>query len=135
MTDRPTMAPTVLLAVTIGGVAGSLGRYAAAQAWPDGASDFPWTTLGVNVLGCAAMGVLMVLVTERGPVHPLWQPLLGPGLLGGFTTFSAYSIDLQRAFADGRTAQALAYGAVTAVAAVAAAVAGTLGTRHLVGST
>lgn len=132
---RPGASVATIAAVAIGGVAGSLARYGLGRAFPTGADAFPWTTLAVNVAGCLAIGVVMVLLTERrqgrAPWHPLWRPLLGPGLLGGFTTFSAYSLDLQRALADGRLGQGIAYGALTALGAVAAAAVGVTATRRL----
>ncbi len=69
-----------------GGVLGSLARYAAGLWWPTGTGRFPWTTLGVNAVGCALISVLLVLVTDVFSVHRLVRPLLGTGVLGGFTT-------------------------------------------------
>jgi CrcB protein len=88
--------------------------------------------LTVNVLGCALLGVLLVLATERGAVNRLWRPLLGTGVLGGFTTFSTYSVDLQRDLAAGRGGQALGYGAGTLVGAVVAVTLATAATRRMV---
>ena len=122
----------VVLAVALGGVAGALARYGAQRAWPTSGHDFPWTILAVNLLGCALIGVLMVLVTERGPVSRLWRPLLGTGVLGGFTTFSTYSVDLQREFADGRAGQAIGYGAGTLIGAVLAVAVATAAMRRVV---
>jgi CrcB protein len=121
----------VVVAVAVGGVIGALARYGAGLAWPIGPAQFPWTTLGINVLGGALIGVLMVLVTERQPVHPLWRPLLGTGTLGGFTTFSTYSVDLQRELAHDRWGQAVGYGALTLAGALAAVAAATAATRTL----
>jgi CrcB protein len=125
----------VVCAVAVGGVIGALARYYAGRAWHDGPAQFPWTTLGINVLGGALIGVLMVVVTERGPVHPLWRPLLGTGVLGGFTTFSTYTVDLQRALAHDRWGQAAGYGLLTIAGALAAVFAATLGTRLVAGRT
>jgi CrcB protein len=127
----PTQWP-VVLAVAVGGAAGAVARYGAQRLWPTHGTDFPWTILAVNLLGCALIGVLLVLVTERAPVHRLWRPLLGTGVLGGFTTFSTYSVDLQRELADGRTGQALGYGASTLVGAVLAVAVATAATRRAV---
>lgn len=121
----------VVVAVAAGGVLGALARYGADRAWPDAPDQFPWTTLGINVLGCALIGALMVLVSERGPVHALWRPLLGTGVLGGFTTFSTYTVDLQRELAHERWGQAAGYGALTLAGALAAVVAATMVTRSL----
>jgi CrcB protein len=131
--DEVTTPPhaAVLVAVAAGGVLGALARYGAQRAWPAGRGDFPWTVLCVNLAGCALIGVLMVLVTERRPVSPLLRPLLGTGVLGGFTTFSTYSVDLQRLLADGRAAQAFGYGAGTLIGAVLAVAVTTAATRRL----
>jgi CrcB protein len=130
---RYTALGPVVGAVAVGGMLGALARYYAGRAWHDSPAQFPWTTLGINVLGCGLIGVLMVLVTERGAVHPLWRPLLGTGVLGGFTTFSTYSVDLQRELAAERYGQALGYGSLTLIGAVVAVFAATLATRALAG--
>ena len=121
----------VLGAVAVGGAVGALARYAATRVWPTEPGDFPWTILAVNLLGCLLIGVLLVVLTERGPVHPLWRPLLGTGVLGGFTTFSAYSVDLQQQLADGRLVQAAGYGLATLMGAVLATAAAVAATRRL----
>jgi CrcB protein len=87
---------TFLLVIAAGGALGAAARYGAGLAWPTAADAFPWTTLLVNVVGCALMGVLMVLVTERFAAPPLVRPFLGTGVLGGFTTFSTYAVDADR---------------------------------------
>lgn len=84
-----------LLLVMFGGAVGSafryqLGRVALQQMGP----GFPWGTLIVNLLGGLLMGILAGIVISDGPVdRPLWL-LLGVGVLGGFTTFSAFSLDV-----------------------------------------
>ncbi len=122
----------VVAAVTVGGVAGASARYALARVWPTAARTFPWTTLWVNVVGCALIGILLVLVTERRKVHPLWRPLLGTGVLGGFTTFSTYAVDLQNRLAAGCVGQAIGYGAGTLLGAMVAVTGTTTLTRRLV---
>ncbi|HEX3826988.1 MAG TPA: fluoride efflux transporter CrcB [Sporichthyaceae bacterium] len=120
----------VLAAVAVGGVVGALARYAAARIWPTAARTFPWATLWVNVVGCALIGVLLVLVTEGRPVHRLWRPLLGTGVLGGFTTFSTYAVDLQNRLAAGCVGQAVGYGVGTLLGAMLAVTAATALTRR-----
>ena len=82
-----------LLQVAIGGALGASLRYltglAAIRLLGPG---FPWGTLTVNVLGSAAMGAFIVLAANRGLTH--LSPLVMTGLLGGFTTFSAFSLDV-----------------------------------------
>ena len=83
-----------LLLVAIGGAFGSVARYGvgmAAASWLGLA--FPWGTLVVNVLGGLAIGVLAARV---GPAEENMRLLLGVGALGGFTTFSAFSLDALR---------------------------------------
>ncbi|MEU7635753.1 MULTISPECIES: fluoride efflux transporter FluC [unclassified Streptomyces] len=110
----------VIGAVSVGGAIGATARYGAALIWPTAGPAFPWTTLLVNVVGCALMGVLMVLVTEVWTAHRLLRPFLGTGILGGFTTFSTYTVDIERLLSAGRPTLALAYLAGTLLAALAA---------------
>ncbi|MFG2871828.1 CrcB family protein [Streptomyces sp. NPDC048338] len=118
--------------VAAGGALGAAARYGAALVWPTPAGAFPWTTFGVNILGCAAIGALVVLVTETGTApHPLVRPFLGTGILGGFTTFSTYALDTQRLLGAGDTARGLAYMGATVAAALAAVWAATAATRGL----
>jgi CrcB protein len=113
----------VLGAIAIGGVAGSEARYGLTVVFPDG-PGVPWTTLGINVAGCLLMGVLMVAVHRWGARTPLLRPFAGVGVLGGFTTFSAYAVGVQRLLAGGSLAPALVYLALTPVLAVVAVLAG-----------
>ncbi|MFF3562063.1 fluoride efflux transporter CrcB [Streptomyces sp. NPDC002574] len=109
----------VVAVVALGGVAGAFARYGAGLLRPTAAGAFPWTTFLVNAAGCAAIGVLMVVVTERLPSpHRLVRPFLGTGVLGGFTTFSTYTVDVQRLLTAGRVGVALLYLAATPVAAL-----------------
>jgi CrcB protein len=111
--------PTLLL-VLLGGAAGAglryeVGRVALRQLGP----GFPWGTLIVNLAGGLAMGVLIGAMAGEGMTRrPVWF-LLGVGVLGGFTTFSAYSLDLFLMLQRGQPALALAYGAGSALGALA----------------
>ncbi|MEV4615202.1 fluoride efflux transporter CrcB [Kitasatospora sp. NPDC049258] len=112
--------PTVA-AVAVGGAIGAVLRYGAALLWPTAPGAFPWTTLLVNAVGCAAIGVLLVLLVESGAgAHPLLRPLLGTGVLGGFTTFSTYAVDVQRLIDLHEPGRALAYLLGTLLAALGA---------------
>lgn len=120
----------VLGAVAAGGAVGAAARYGASLTWPTPAGAFPWTTFAVNTAGCAAIGVLMVLLTEAATApHPLLRPFLGTGILGGFTTFSTYTLDTQRLLSDGDAGRGVAYLGATVVAALAAVWAATAATR------
>src|SRR5204862_7063863 len=119
----------VLAVVAVGGGLGAVARYGAGQLWPTPPGGFPWATFAVNVLGCLLIGVLMVLITEVWSAHRLARPFLGVGVLGGFTTFSTYAVDIQQLVAAGAARAALAYLAGTLVAALAAGYAGIALTR------
>ncbi|MFI9238409.1 fluoride efflux transporter FluC [Streptomyces sp. NPDC053079] len=122
----------VVCAVSLGGGAGAAARYGAALLWPTAPGAFPWTTLLVNVVGCALIGVLLVTIAELGTPHRLTRPFLGTGVLGGFTTFSTYAVDIRQLAEDGRVGAGLAYLAVTLLAALAAVWATAAATRRLI---
>lgn len=121
----------VLAAVALGGIAGACARYGASLLWPAQTGGFPWATFWVNVTGCAAMGILMVVITEVVAPHPLIRPFLGTGVLGGYTTFSTYIVDAQLLLDAGRAATALLYLAATLTAALLAVQASATVTRRL----
>ncbi|MCK7624007.1 CrcB family protein [Streptomyces sp. RS10V-4] len=123
----------VIGAVAAGGALGATARYGAGLLWSTPAGTFPWTTLLVNVAGCAAMGVLMVLITEAWTAHRLLRPFLGTGILGGFTTFSTYAVDIARLVDADRLPLAAAYLAGTLLAALAAVALAASATRALLG--
>ncbi|MFF3019614.1 CrcB family protein [Streptomyces sp. NPDC057939] len=130
--ERTRPQGPVLAAVAAGGVVGACARYGAGLLWPAGPTAFPWTTLWINVLGCALIGVLMAAVAEDGrTAHPLLRPFAGTGVLGGFTTFSAYALDVSRLLDADEAGAALGYAALTVVAALAAVLAGATLTRRL----
>ena len=121
----------VLVVIAGGGVLGALAR--AALATHDATlSGFPTATVFVNVLGSALIGVLMTVITTCG-VHRLVRPFLGVGVLGGFTTFSAYAVDVARLVEGGQAGVALATFVVTPIAALAAVWVGARGTAAALG--
>jgi CrcB protein len=124
----------VLAAVALGGAIGACARYGATLIWPTGAGAFPWTTFLVNVTGCAAMGILMVLITERFTLHRLTRPFVGTGVLGGYTTFSTATLDTQHLLDGGHPGTGLFYLLATLTGSVAAIWATTALTRLLVPS-
>ena len=112
-------APVVAV-VALGGALGATARYALALHWPAPPGGFPWATFWTNVVGCAVIGVFMVLITEVWAAHRLVRPFFGTGVLGGFTTFSTYAVDIQKLVDHGRPATGLAYLAATLFAALTA---------------
>lgn len=83
---------------------------------------FPWATLLVNVLGSLAMGALVVLLAQKDATR--LAPLLMTGLLGGFTTFSAFSLDAVTLYERGQTAAAAGYVMISVVFSIGALFAG-----------
>jgi fluoride exporter len=128
--DESARAPWAVLGViSVGGAAGSLARFGIATAFPAPATGFPWATFSINVSGCLLIGVLMVLITEAWTAHRLVRPFLGIGVLGGFTTFSTYVVDIQRLVNANAAAVAMIYLLATVIAALAAVTAGMTLTR------
>ncbi|MFF2361334.1 fluoride efflux transporter CrcB [Streptomyces sp. NPDC058122] len=120
----------VVAAVSLGGTVGASARYGAGLLWPTPDGTFPWTTFTINVVGCAVIGVLMVLVTDVRSVHRLARPFFGTGVLGGFTTFSTYAVDIRDLVGTGHPGTGLVYLAATLFAALAAVWIGTTATRR-----
>ncbi|MET7729948.1 fluoride efflux transporter CrcB [Streptomyces sp. NPDC005402] len=112
-------APVVAV-VALGGALGATARYALSLHWPTPPGGFPWATFWTNVVGCAVIGVFMVVITDVWAAHRLVRPFFGTGVLGGFTTFSTYAVDIQKLVDHGRPATGLAYLAATLFAALTA---------------
>jgi len=95
-----------LVLVALGGGAGALGRYLtallAARLWGE---TFPWGTLVVNLAGSFAIGVIYALGVEAGAVGPRARLFLMTGVLGGLTTFSAFSLETSTLLMAGGTWQ------------------------------
>jgi len=114
------------LLVALGGGIGSVLRWlvqVVANRLAPG-SAFPWGTLAVNVAGSFAIGLLMTLALERVLVSNELRGFLVTGVLGGFTTFSAFSWESLALLRDGQWPAALAYVGGSLVAGLAAAFAG-----------
>jgi CrcB protein len=125
------MSVRVIAAVAVGGVLGSEARYLLGVAFAPAPGSWPWTTFWINVTGCLLIGVLYTVLTERTTPHPLIRPLLGVGVLGGYTTFSTFSVETVGLVDAGRPGLALAYAVITPVAAVLACAAGVGLTRRI----
>lgn len=122
-----TMPSPVLasLYVTLGGGVGSLLRYQTGRAltWsfgPQTMTAFPWATLTVNVTGSLIMGGLMGFLARQDSGGEVWRLLIGVGLLGGFTTFSSFSLEMMMLIERGQPALALTYAAVSLFAGLTA---------------
>lgn len=95
------MEPKMLALVAAGGAVGAVLRYAIGEWLPN---DFPWGTLTVNLVGSLLLGVLIGLSISEDMAL-----LLGTGLMGAFTTMSAYSVDLIKMLDEGKVGTAGGY--------------------------
>lgn len=129
MTSIPSMAPlTATINVALGGAAGAVLRYQLGRGMtrllgPKTMVAFPWATLTANVLGSLAMGVLAGYLARHGATSSgageQWRLLLGVGLLGGFTTFSSFSLELMLLIERGQPALAVSYAFISVLAGLA----------------
>lgn len=109
MTPARTPDGRHLVAVALGGVLGSLGRYAVGLALPHPTGGWPWSTAVVNLTGCLAMGLLLAFLVERPGTHHLARPFLAVGVLGGWTTYSAFAAEVVAMLEAGRAGLATVY--------------------------
>ena len=128
------MAVTALppaLAVALGGAVGAVARWQLGRSvteWlgPREVAHFPWPTLAANLLGCLLMGVLAAALARGygGAATDQWRLLLGVGLLGGFTTFSAFGLEMMVLIERGAIGLALAYAFISVMSGLTALYAG-----------
>ena len=120
MSSISPLAATINIA--IGGAAGAVLRYQTGRAlthWlgPKTVTAFPWATLAVNVVGSLVMGLLAGwLARHGGESGEQWRLLIGVGLLGGFTTFSSFSLEMMLLIERGQTGLAITYALVSVLA-------------------
>lgn len=101
-----TPSARLCLCVAAGGAVGCALRWSAGEVAPDG-SGFPWTTFVINLTGTLLLALLPVVAAVRR--SPALTAALGPGLLGGWTTLSAWSEQTRALLADDRVVLATAY--------------------------
>ncbi|MBE5074887.1 fluoride efflux transporter CrcB [Erythrobacteraceae bacterium E2-1 Yellow Sea] len=112
--------------VAIGGAVGATMRFQLGRAvthWmgPNAATAFPWATLAANVVGSMAMGLLAGWLARHGSAQgEQYRLLLGVGLLGGFTTFSSFSLEMMLLVERGQPGLAASYAGVSVLAGLAA---------------
>ena len=111
-----------VLAVFVGGTLGTALRLLLDDVIVHHDDTFPWSTLIINIVGSFALGLLVARVW---PIVPAWtRAALGPGLLGGFTTFSALIVSIVTLTASGHLLLSIAYLVATLVLGIGAAAVG-----------
>jgi len=108
------------LLVGLGGGMGAMARYGVSLAMPAPQGAWPWATFLINVTGSLLIGVLAGWVSTKGEAGEPWRLLLGVGVLGGYTTFSAYSLETLRLIERNDMAGAAAYSLGSVIAGLAA---------------
>ena len=105
-----------LLAIALGGVLGSLARYAVVLGvGDDDPAQWPWDTLAVNLVGALLIGI--IATSSAVASGPSWvRPFAITGVLGGFTTFSAFAVETGSLLDAGRVVLAVAYVVITMTA-------------------
>ena len=133
MSRPPYRNPALVLLVAAGGAAGTLARYGLAAAIPAWAG-WPLATLVENLTGALLLGVLLEALVRAGVETPRMRVVrlgAGVGLLGGFTTFSTFALEVQHLLGGGAVAVALGYFAVSLLGGFLVCLAGvTLAARH-----
>jgi CrcB protein len=108
------------LLVMIGGAVGSAGRYTVGKLTLGTLGpDYPWGTLAVNLIGGFLMGLLAGMLARTGGSEQT-RLLIGVGVLGGFTTFSAFSLDAVTMIERGQWGVAVTYALVSVIGSVVA---------------
>lgn len=119
-----------LLYVMLGGAFGSGARYLTGRATLSlFGPDFPYGTLAVNLIGGLLMGALVGALARAANGGETWRLLLGVGVLGGFTTFSSFSLDAVTMIERGQFTAALGYVLVSVIGSIVALFAGLALTR------
>ncbi|MBO3750183.1 fluoride efflux transporter CrcB [Streptosporangiaceae bacterium NEAU-GS5] len=121
----------VLAAVGVGGGLGSVARALVSQAVPTPPAGFPWATFLINVTGCFALGVVMILVLRVWPPTRYVRPFLGVGFLGGYTTFSTFTLEIVALARSGEWTVANAYALDSLLAGLVAVSCGIFLARRL----
>ncbi|MCA9726481.1 MAG: fluoride efflux transporter CrcB [Candidatus Eisenbacteria bacterium] len=105
--------PLAWLGLAAGGAIGTLLRYILAGWIARGTTTFPWGTVGVNLIGCLAIGLISGHLDRGALIAPALRVAILIGVLGGFTTFSTFGLETFRLLADAQLARAAGYVVVT----------------------
>lgn len=108
--------------IAIGGVLGSWMRWRLSVWFPVEPNHFPTTTLVINLVGSALIGVVLVLFLDHRPPRLVTHSFLGTGILGAFTTFSTFTVESAELVRHSRLVTAVVYVGVSVIGGVLAAV-------------
>lgn len=125
MNPRPHLpALRHIVAVFVGGMAGAAARYGILHAFPNTPGEFPWTTFFENIAGAFLLGLFLTLVMRgwRWRFEP--RPLLATGMLGAFTTFATFAVEITDLIDDGYLGISIAYAAASVASGLVAALVG-----------
>jgi CrcB protein len=117
------------LLAALGGALGALARWGVATALPPSPGGWPWATLLVNLTGCLLIGALLAVLLSRFPTSTLLRPFLAVGVLGGYTTFSTFAVDLVRLGEAGAWLVATGYLVASVLGGIACVLLGLTGAR------
>ena len=125
-----TLGQLRTLAIMAGGASGALARAGLAEALPADAGQWPWGTFIANQLGAVLLAWLSTELAEVVVPTRLWRPLLGTGLCGALTTFSAFQVETIEIARHDRPGLAAIYAVVSIAVGMACAVGGTVYARR-----
>jgi CrcB protein len=132
MNKGPDLRWDLLAVIALGGGLGGLARWSLTLLVHPAPGRFPWATFAANVSGCLLMGVLMVVVLEVARPSRYLRPFLAVGVLGGYTTFSTFMLDVHGLVAGGQAALAATYLLGSLLAGLVAVWVGALAARAVV---
>ena len=118
------------LLAALGGAVGGVARWALAEVLPS-PGGWPWATLVVNLTGCFLLGALIAVLAARSPEPPWARPFLGAGVLGGYTTYSAFAVEVVDLVDHGALGLAAGYVLLSVAGGVAAVVLGAVSGRRV----
>ena len=120
------------LLAALGGALGALARWVVTTALPHTPGAWPWATLLVNLTGCLAIGALLAVLLARFPSSPWLRPFLAVGVLGGYTTYSTFAVEVVQLARSDRGLLAVAYVLASVLGGVLAVILGLLAGRAAV---
>ena len=117
------------LLAALGGALGALARWSITTALPTAEGGWPWATLLINLSGCLLIGVLLAVVLHSFPTSAWIRPFLAVGVLGGYTTYSTFAVEVVRLADGGSWPTALGFVLASVLGGTGCVLAGRLAAR------